>query len=74
MIIRNLGIKKVLADNGDAIGIRTSWSRLPSSTANPSAEYSTNVWVDHCDVSSDMTHGKDYYDGLIDVSRLRIVR
>ncbi|KAJ5855355.1 CAZyme family PL1 [Penicillium soppii] len=52
VIIRNLGVKKVLAENGDAIGIQLS----------------TNVWVDHCDVSSDMDHDKDYYDGLIDIT------
>jgi pectate lyase len=37
---------------GDAIGI----------------EYSTNVWIDHCDLSSDVDHGKDYYDGLLDIT------
>ncbi|KAJ5259568.1 hypothetical protein N7478_012549 [Penicillium angulare] len=52
VIIRNLGVKKVLADNGDAIGV----------------QYSTNVWIDHCDVSSDLDHDKDYYDGLIDLT------
>ncbi|EAU31296.1 pectate lyase B precursor [Aspergillus terreus NIH2624] len=52
VIIQNLGIKKVLADNGDAIGV----------------QYSNNVWIDHCDVSSDMDHDKDYYDGLIDLT------
>lgn len=52
VIIRNLKIHHVLAANGDAIGIQGS----------------TNVWVDHVDVSSDKEHGKDYYDGLIDVS------
>ncbi|OJJ96915.1 hypothetical protein ASPACDRAFT_1874263 [Aspergillus aculeatus ATCC 16872] len=52
VIIRNLGVKKVLADNGDAIGV----------------QYSNNVWIDHCDVSSDRDHDKDYYDGLIDVT------
>ncbi|OQE42337.1 hypothetical protein PENCOP_c004G08199 [Penicillium coprophilum] len=52
VIIRNLGVKKVLADNGDAIGVQKS----------------TNVWIDHCDVSSDMDHDKDYYDGLIDIT------
>jgi pectate lyase len=31
------------------------------------AEYSKNVWIDHVDVSSDRSHDKDYYDGLIDV-------
>ena len=27
-----------------------------------------NIWVDHVDLSSDMTHGKDYYDGLLDIT------
>ncbi|KAF5859395.1 hypothetical protein ETB97_002902 [Aspergillus alliaceus] len=52
VIIRNLGVKKVLAKNGDAIGV----------------QYSNNVWIDHCDVSSDRDHDKDYYDGLIDLT------
>ncbi|KAF8242009.1 pectin lyase-like protein [Wilcoxina mikolae CBS 423.85] len=29
---------------------------------------STNIWLDHVDVSSDQDHGKDYYDGLIDIT------
>ncbi|KAK7185437.1 hypothetical protein DPSP01_001944 [Paraphaeosphaeria sporulosa] len=29
---------------------------------------STNVWLDHLDVSSDRDHDKDYYDGLIDLT------
>jgi len=52
VIVRNLTIQKVLAENGDAIGIQAS----------------SNVWVDHVDVSSDRDHDKDYYDGLIDVT------
>ncbi|KAF2808939.1 pectin lyase-like protein [Mytilinidion resinicola] len=52
VIVRNLSISKVLVANGDAIGIQAS----------------TNVWVDHCDVSSDTDHDKDYYDGLVDVT------
>ncbi|KAI1178333.1 polysaccharide lyase family 1 protein [Nemania sp. FL0916] len=52
VIVRNMKIAKVLADYGDAITIQAS----------------KNVWVDHCDVSSDMDHDKDYYDGLIDVT------
>lgn len=52
VIVRNLKISKVLADNGDAITIQAS----------------KNVWVDHVDVSSDLDHDKDYYDGLIDVT------
>jgi pectate lyase len=27
-----------------------------------------HVWVDHCDLSSDLDHGKDYYDGLVDIT------
>jgi pectate lyase len=27
-----------------------------------------NVWVDHCDLSSDRDNGKEYYDGLVDIS------
>lgn len=45
VIVRNLTIKKVVADNGDAIGIQAS----------------ENVWIDHCDLSSDQDSGKDYY-------------
>ncbi|KAK4502714.1 hypothetical protein PRZ48_006140 [Zasmidium cellare] len=52
VIVRNLAISKVLADTGDAVGVQKS----------------TNVWLDHLDLSSDMDHGKDYYDGLVDVT------
>ncbi|KAI1342975.1 pectate lyase a [Xylariaceae sp. FL0016] len=52
VIVRNMKISKVLADNGDAIGIQAS----------------NNVWVDHCDLSSDLDHDKDYYDGLCDIT------
>jgi pectate lyase len=52
VIIRNLKFSKVVAANGDAIGVQSS----------------TNVWLDHLDLSSDRTHDKDYYDGLIDLT------
>ncbi|OTB04609.1 polysaccharide lyase family 1 protein [Hypoxylon sp. CI-4A] len=52
VIVRNLKIAKVLAENGDAIGI----------------DASSNVWVDHCDLSGDLGAGKDDYDGLVDIS------
>lgn len=50
--MRNLKIGQVLADNGDAIGI----------------DESTNVWVDHCDLSGDLSAGKDDLDGLLDIT------
>lgn len=45
-------IAKVLAAYGDGITINLS----------------TNVWVDHCDLSGDESVGKDTYDGLVDLS------
>ncbi|MFE4628734.1 pectate lyase family protein [Streptomyces mirabilis] len=29
---------------------------------------STKVWIDHNSFSSDLDHGKDYYDGLLDIN------
>ena len=26
-----------------------------------------NIWIDHCELYADLTHGKDYYDGLLDI-------
>ncbi|KAH7099413.1 polysaccharide lyase family 1 protein [Auriculariales sp. MPI-PUGE-AT-0066] len=52
VIIRNVKISKVLADAGDAIGVQASH----------------NVWIDHNDLSSDLDHDKDYYDGLLDIT------
>ncbi|RAQ97777.1 hypothetical protein A4R35_19715 [Thermogemmatispora tikiterensis] len=55
VIIRNLSISFVRADgntSGDAIHI----------------EHSQYIWVDHNNLFSDMDHGKDYYDGLIDIT------
>ncbi|KAJ7827350.1 pectate lyase [Mycena olivaceomarginata] len=50
VIIRNVKISKVLASAGDAIGVQAS----------------SQVWVDHADLSSDRDHDKDFYDGLLD--------
>jgi pectate lyase len=53
VIIRNLSISKVLASTGgDAISLNKA----------------SNVWIDHCDLSSDQSHDKDYYDGLLDIT------
>jgi pectate lyase len=52
VIVRNLKISKVLADYGDCITIQKS----------------TNVWVDHVDLSGDRDVDKDQYDGLVDLS------
>jgi pectate lyase len=52
VIIRNLKISKVVGY--DAIHIQ-----------GPNTHH---IWIDHCDLSSDTTSGKDYYDGLIDIT------
>ena len=52
VVIRNLTIQKALAPI-DNIAV---------------AYGATNVWIDHCDLSSDRDHGIDFYDGLLDVS------
>lgn len=52
VVIRNIAIKEVLAENGDALGVQLS----------------NNVWIDHVDLSSNRDHDKDYYDGLLDLT------
>lgn len=54
VIIQNLVINKVLASsgNGDSIHI----------------EKSTHLFIDHNDLSSDTSHGTDYYDGQLDIT------
>ncbi|SMR50395.1 unnamed protein product [Zymoseptoria tritici ST99CH_3D1] len=52
VIVRNLAISRVRASTGDAISI----------------QYAKNVWIDHMDLSSDLDHDKDHYDGLLDIT------
>ncbi|KAJ7196948.1 pectate lyase [Mycena pura] len=52
VIVRNLKISKVLAGAGDALAVQSSHQ----------------VWIDHCDLSSDRDHDKDFYDGLLDLT------
>jgi len=52
IVIRNLKITKCKASN-DNIHLERSVH---------------HVWIDHCDLSSDTTHDKDYYDGLLDIT------
>ncbi|MFZ6029640.1 MAG: cellulose binding domain-containing protein [Chloroflexota bacterium] len=54
VIIRNLTITKVSENDGDAIHI-----------VGPNTHH---IWIDHNDLSSDTTHGKDYYDGALDIT------
>jgi pectate lyase len=52
VIVRNLNISKVSTGDGDAIHIQDA----------------DHVWVDHNNLSSDLDHGVDFYDGLLDIT------
>jgi pectate lyase len=54
VIVRNLVISKVPASVGDGDAIHV--------------EKATHIWIDHNDLSSDTSHGTDFYDGLIDIT------
>lgn len=55
VIIRNVAVSHVVAEG--------------AGTANDAIVISNskNVWIDHCDLYSDREHGKDYYDGLLEI-------
>jgi pectate lyase len=54
VIVRNLRISNVAAANGNGDAIHV--------------DHATHLWIDHNDLSSDTTHGTDFYDGLIDIT------
>lgn len=56
VIIRNVAVSHVIADG--------------TGIANDAIEITggaQHVWIDHCELFADRDHGKDYYDGLLDV-------
>ena len=55
VIIRNIAVSHVIADGA---GVANDGIVLTGAM---------NVWIDHCDLYSDLTHGKDYYDGLVEI-------
>ncbi|HVR21134.1 MAG TPA: hypothetical protein VMS65_15585, partial [Polyangiaceae bacterium] len=55
VIIRNVAVSHVVAE-----GAGTANDGIVLSGAK-------NVWIDHCELFSDRTHGKDYYDGLLEI-------
>ncbi|KAF3194575.1 hypothetical protein TWF225_007102 [Orbilia oligospora] len=69
--------KGIIGKNKDAkltgVGmhiLRKSNSLLPRATIFEfRSRESTNVWVDHCEIFNDQEHNKDFYDGLVDVTR-----
>ncbi|KAF8585140.1 polysaccharide lyase family 1 protein [Ramaria rubella] len=43
-------------------------SKSPAPTDLIELQTSTNIWVDHNTFTSDLTHGKDFYDGQLDMN------
>ena len=54
VIVQNMNISKVTASSGDGDAIHI--------------QDADHVWIDHNTLSSDLDHGIDYYDGLIDIT------
>ncbi|CAE7145323.1 unnamed protein product, partial [Rhizoctonia solani] len=55
--------------NGNNVIIRNlHLSKSPAPTDLIGLQNATNVWVDHNTFTSDLDHGKDYYDGQCDIS------
>ncbi|MBO0870683.1 MAG: pectate lyase [Micromonosporaceae bacterium] len=54
VIVRNMRISFVLASNGNGDAIHI--------------EHATHIWIDHNDLSSDLSHDIDFYDGLLDIT------
>jgi pectate lyase len=55
VIIRNIALSHVIAEGA---GVANDGIVLSGAM---------NVWIDHCDLYSDLAHGKDYYDGLLEI-------
>jgi pectate lyase len=54
LIFQNLTIHHVHGGEGDGLGIEGN---------------SHNIWIDHNEFYDDRNHGKDYYDGLVDMKK-----
>jgi pectate lyase len=68
-----VGIGLFLNHSSNVIIRNTIHSKVPATYEDAiTVKYSTNVWVDHVDVSNDRDHDKDYYDGLVDVTRASV--
>ncbi|RPB12279.1 pectate lyase plyA [Morchella conica CCBAS932] len=62
----NIGIRVLNVENVIVRGLKIQ--KVLASTDAIAIQASSNVWIDHNDLSSDMDHDKDYYDGLLDIT------
>jgi pectate lyase len=56
VIIRNVAVSHVVADGA---GIANDAIEITGGAKN--------IWIDHCELFSDLIQDKDYYDGLLDI-------
>jgi pectate lyase len=56
VIIRNVAVSHIIADGSG-----------PANDAIEITGGAKNIWIDHCELYSDLDHGKDFYDGLLDI-------
>jgi pectate lyase len=56
VIIRNVAVSHIIADGSG-----------PANDAIEITGGAKNIWIDHCELYSDLDHDKDYYDGLLDI-------
>jgi len=64
--LTNIGIRILNTNNVIVRGLTIAKVLAP--TDNIGIQASSNVWIDSNDLSSDMDHDKDYYDGLLDIT------
>ncbi|KAI5848508.1 putative pectate lyase A [Morchella snyderi] len=62
----NIGIRIIDVSNVIVRGLTIQ--KVLASTDAIAIQAATNVWIDHNDLSSDLDHDKDYYDGLLDIT------
>lgn len=63
-----VGVGLRVLDESNVIIRNLIIQKVLAPTDNIGIQSSTQVWVDHVDLSSDRDHDKDYYDGLLDIT------
>jgi len=62
------GIGLRVLNSGNVIIRNLKIAKVLAPGDNIGIQASNQVWVDHVDLSSDMDHDKDFYDGLLDIT------
>ncbi|KAJ8502945.1 hypothetical protein ONZ45_g11304 [Pleurotus djamor] len=65
-VLTGIGLRVIDASNVIIRNLQISKVLAPGD--NIAIQSAHQVWVDHVDLSSDMDHDKDFYDGLLDIT------